>query len=246
MLSLVSWQKISITSRESTPYGRKMRAISLAKETLVAWKALQAYFSASAVRDLDLRGSRWSRKEKSSRQRVPARRSSAVPTTTNGGSKKSCDPDPSRRNSGHIAVPTVQPAGSQLGEDRLDDACRPVPGGTVLRTTTAWKPDVGRGGGGHRRADVLEGPSHVGEVGAAVPASTACRRRPARRRPRRAPSPASVVAVRSASLDAARATSSSIPGSTTGLGPCVDRGRPCTASTSTPTPRGPATPDPLP
>ena len=28
----------------------KMRAISLAKETLVAWKALQAYFSASALR----------------------------------------------------------------------------------------------------------------------------------------------------------------------------------------------------
>ena len=36
----------------------------------------------------------------------------AVPTTTNGGLKKSATPDPSRRNSGHIAVPTTQPSGS--------------------------------------------------------------------------------------------------------------------------------------
>ena len=49
MLSLWSSQKISITSRESTPNAAKMRPISLANEILVAWKALQAYLSASAV-----------------------------------------------------------------------------------------------------------------------------------------------------------------------------------------------------
>ena len=50
MLRTVSSLNTRMTSRESTPNTRKMRAISLAKETFVAWKALQAYFSASALR----------------------------------------------------------------------------------------------------------------------------------------------------------------------------------------------------
>ena len=45
-----SSQKRDITSRESTPRMRKIRATSFAKDTLVAWKALQAYLSASATR----------------------------------------------------------------------------------------------------------------------------------------------------------------------------------------------------
>ena len=47
---MVSSQKRSITSRLSTPRRLKTRPSSLANETLVAWKALQAYLSASAVR----------------------------------------------------------------------------------------------------------------------------------------------------------------------------------------------------
>ena len=65
MLRILSSLKTFMTSRESTPYIRKMRAISLAKEILVAWKALQAYFSASALRTSTNLISR-SRNEKSS------------------------------------------------------------------------------------------------------------------------------------------------------------------------------------
>ena len=140
MLSTRSSQKIRITSRVSTPYGRKIRAISLANDTLVAWKALQAYFSASAQRTSTCR---ISRPRKANRPVRDSRtRGSAVPTTTNGGSKKSATPEPSRRNSGHIAVPTLQPAGR--GPKKVGaTTSSPVPGGTVLRTTTAWNPDAG-------------------------------------------------------------------------------------------------------
>ena len=64
-----------------------------------------------------------------------------MPTTTNGGAKKSFTLTPSRRNSGHIAVPTSQPGtgSAKTGETTLST----VPGGTVLRTTTAWKPLAG-------------------------------------------------------------------------------------------------------
>ena len=53
MLSLVSSQNSSMTSRESTPSCRNRRPISLANETLVAWKALQANLRASATRSAD-------------------------------------------------------------------------------------------------------------------------------------------------------------------------------------------------
>ena len=84
MLSLWSWQKSSMTSRASTPDPATPGAISLAKVTLVAWKALQAYFSASAVATVTV----WTpvgANEKSSAT-VSAVVGSAVPTTTNGGS----------------------------------------------------------------------------------------------------------------------------------------------------------------
>ena len=48
MLSRVSSATRSITRRPSTPAESQKRAISLAKVIFVAWKALQAYFTASA------------------------------------------------------------------------------------------------------------------------------------------------------------------------------------------------------
>src|SRR6478672_2002734 len=139
MFSLVSSQKISITSRESTPKPRNTRASSLANDTLVAWKALQAYFSDSAVVVATCRVST-SRNENSSAT-VAAALSSAVPTTTNGGAKKSRTLTPSRRNSGHIAVPTSQPGTGSANTGATTWST--VPGGTVLRTTTAWNPLAG-------------------------------------------------------------------------------------------------------
>ena len=84
MFSLWSWQKSSITSRESTPDQANTRAISLAKVTLVAWKALQAYFTASAV-STDTVWTPVGANEKRLAT-VSAVVGSAVPTTTNGGS----------------------------------------------------------------------------------------------------------------------------------------------------------------
>jgi hypothetical protein len=57
MFRLVSCTKIFITSRESTPKCRKIRPISFANETLVAWNALQAYLIISAVRSETRHGS---------------------------------------------------------------------------------------------------------------------------------------------------------------------------------------------
>ena len=53
MLRTWSSQNSDMTSRESTPATLSSRDISLAKDTLVAWNALQAYFSDSAVRGVD-------------------------------------------------------------------------------------------------------------------------------------------------------------------------------------------------
>src|SRR5665213_684770 len=53
----------------------------------------------------------------------------------NGGLKKSATPEPSRRNSGHIAVPIVIPSAASRGRTISST----VPGGTVDRTTTVWK-----------------------------------------------------------------------------------------------------------
>src|SRR6476469_4535741 len=110
MLRIVSSLNTHMTSRESTPKDLKIRANSFAKETFTAWKALHAYFSASALRTSTKLIS-WPRNANMSVS-VVVTRSSAVPTTTKGGLKKSATPDPSRRNSGHIAVPTAQPDGS--------------------------------------------------------------------------------------------------------------------------------------
>src|SRR6476659_1665723 len=141
MLSLLSSQKMRITSRESTPWNRKIRDISFAKDTLVAWKALHAYLSASAVPTPTWWISR-SRKAKSS-ARPCLVLSWAVPTTTKGGEKKSSTPQPSRRNSGHMAVPTDHPGGSSDEAKAGATTISPVPGGTVLLITTEWNPDDG-------------------------------------------------------------------------------------------------------
>ena len=66
--------------------------------------------------------------------RVSAARRSPVPTTTNDGLKKSRTPDPSRRNSGHMAVATVRPSADICSAYGWTTVWT-VPGGTVLRTT---------------------------------------------------------------------------------------------------------------
>ncbi len=55
MLRTRSSQNSDMTSRESTPRSLSNRDISLAKDTLVAWNALLAYFSASAMRTSTIR-----------------------------------------------------------------------------------------------------------------------------------------------------------------------------------------------
>ena len=230
MLSLWSSQKSSITWRESTPYCEKIRPISLAKVTLTAWKALHAYFSASAV-PTSTWWIGWSRKSNSCSQACRVR-SSAVPTTTKGGEKKSSTPQPSRRNSGHIAVPTDHPSGSGSAWNTGSTTLAPVPGGTVERMTTEWTPD---GGGATssmaaRRSararamkvrsvsprDVDGVPTHTSETSAPSSASRT-----------------SVVA-RSRPAHTACATSRSTPGSTTGLSPRLIAAT-LLLSTSTPT-----------
>ena len=107
----------------------------------MAWKALHAYFSASALRTPTTLISR-SRNENISVSRSVTR-SSEVPRTTKGGWKKSATPEPSRRNSGHIAVPTPSRPVAAVPAKVSWTRSSPVPGGTVLRTTTAWNPDAG-------------------------------------------------------------------------------------------------------
>jgi hypothetical protein len=130
-----------MTSRESTPRSRNSRATSLAKDTLVAWKALQAYLSASAVRTSTTRTG-WSRKPNTS-VTAWAAPGSEVPTTRKGDEKKSAIPEPSRRNSGHIAAPIVICVPARPSVSAGVTMFSTVPGGTVLRMTTVCRPDDG-------------------------------------------------------------------------------------------------------
>ena len=174
MLSMVSSQKISMTSRESTPRPRKIRPISLAKETLTAWKALQAYFSASALRDVDVPDSLVEEREQLGERRRRSRGSSA-PTTTNGGSKKSRHPSPRAGTPGTSRSRPAPTRRAALGERgrrppcstgaRAERCCaRPRRGSRTPAGAAAVS----------ARADLGERPAHVGQVGAAVAAWTAC------------------------------------------------------------------------
>ena len=90
MLRTWSSQNRDMTSRESTPKSRNSRDISLAKDTLVAWKALQAYLSASAMRTSTTRTG-WSRKPNRS-VTASATPGSEVPTTSEGRGEEVGDP----------------------------------------------------------------------------------------------------------------------------------------------------------
>ena len=134
MLSRSSRQKSRITSRESMPRAFRSRPISFAKVTLSAWYALHAYFSASAASTGSAcAGCSMPPKRCSTTLNV---RSSLTPTTVRAGSKKSCTLEPSRRNSGAIAMPKSTPA-RRAAACSMSGRRRPstVPGGTVLRKT---------------------------------------------------------------------------------------------------------------
>ena len=153
MLSLWSSQKTSITSRESTPCGARTRPISLAKDTLVAWKALQAYFSASAVATLDVMDVLVEKREELA-QVLPG----AVVGRANddeGRGEEVLDAAPfAQELRAHCRFPLTNPAGGSW-EDRVDDRA-PVPGGTVLRMTTEWNPLAG---GAHTAIAARRSPS---------------------------------------------------------------------------------------
>ena len=166
MLRTWSSQNRDMTSRESTPSSRNSRDTSLAKDTLVAWNALQAYLSASAMRTSTTRTG-WSRKLNKS-VTASATRGSEVPTTTKGEAKKSAIPEPSRRNSGHIAAPMAMSVPARPLVSAGITTSSTVPGGTVLRMTTLCWPDAG--GWTTRSAchDVVHGAPDVGQVRAAA------------------------------------------------------------------------------
>ena len=83
-----------------------------------------------------------------------------------GGELKSAIPVPSRRNSGHIATATSGPESCKAACS-LAATSSTVPGGTVLRITTAWN---ARAGIESLSAlyEVLHNPVYVGEVGSAA------------------------------------------------------------------------------
>ena len=184
MVSRSSWQKSSITSRESTSVPEDtcdlVREGDLRRVECVA-RILQR-----------LRGARRRRRARAVEEGKqlldrPGSRGSPAPTTTNGGSKKSSTPEPSRRNSGHMAMPTVHPAGSSSGGVNAGSTTEcPVPGGTVDRMTTAWKPRGRRGRVGHRLAQVA-GPERCSRGWCHREAWTGCRRTRGRPRPPRSP-----------------------------------------------------------
>src|SRR5580693_5112125 len=151
MFSTWSSTNSDMTSRESTPTRRSSRAISLANDTLVAWKALQAYLSDSAVRGSTTRAG-WSRNPNNPLM-VSATYGSEVPTTISGALKKSATPEPSRRNSGHMAAPGVIAVPARPVVSAGSTAFSMVPGGTVLRMTTLWRPEAG--GTATRRAAAM-------------------------------------------------------------------------------------------
>ncbi len=166
MLSTWSWQNSDMTSRESTPMSRSTRDISLANDTLVAWNALQAYLTDSATRASTTRTG-WSRKP-NSLVTVSATRGSEVPTMARGEAKKSATPEPSRRNSGHIAAPAASPVPARPPVRAGATTSSIVPGGTVLRMTTLWCPDAGGVTAPQRGHDVVDRPADVGQVGGAT------------------------------------------------------------------------------
>ena len=184
--------------------------------------------------DVDVGGSRGQEREQLGQQVGHALIGACRPRRT-AGRRSRRRRDPSRRNSGHMAVPTAQPRRQPAGEVARTRSS-PVPGGTVLRTTTAWKPDAG--GVATAIASRMSSSARRGRSGRCRRwAPTACRRRAATRRPRR--SQLRDRWSRGASPPTAAAMSSSIPGSTTGLSPAL-MGSTFMGSTSTPTLRGPA------
>ena len=97
MFSRVSWQSSDMTARESTSTALPTRPTSLAKVIFAAWKALQAYFTISAVGQLTTAA--FSPKRffiKSAAGAEPSRE----PTTASEGVSKSATAVLSRRNSG--------------------------------------------------------------------------------------------------------------------------------------------------
>ena len=117
--------------------------------------------------------------------RVSATAGSAVPITMNGGSKKSAMPEPSRRNSGHIAAPYPMPvcrraAGQRRQHHVLDRARR-----DGAADHHGVPPGAG-GRGAQRRCDIVHGPADDRPGRCRRARSTGCRRRPATGRPRRA------------------------------------------------------------
>ena len=176
MLRTWSSQNKDMTSRESTPKSRSSRDISLANDTLVAWKALQAYLSASAMRTSTTRTG-WPRKP-NRWVTASATRGSRVPTTTKGAAKKSAIPEPSRRNSGHIAVADGDPGAGQAAGERRGHHVLDRPRGHRAADDDAVLAGRRRRRDAQRRRDVVHGAPQVGQVRAA-----ACRRRRARRTP---------------------------------------------------------------
>src|SRR6185436_19410276 len=97
-LSFRSIRKTRITSWASPPSAAQTSPISLAKEILSAWKALETYFAISAERtDVVTKGAST---EAYSARRADTAASSAAPTSVIGGWAKSRSEEPSRMNSG--------------------------------------------------------------------------------------------------------------------------------------------------
>ena len=82
--------------------------------------------------------------------------------------KKSAIPEPSRRNSGHIATPAATACPPVRGQGRRITPST-VPGGTVLRIADAMQARCGGRGRAERCREVVHGSPHVGQVSAAAP-----------------------------------------------------------------------------
>ena len=127
-------------------------------ETFAAWNALHEYLRASAVRGSHhLTGTS---RNPSSSVMVSATGLCWVPTTVNGGAKKSATPEPSRRNSGHIAVPKLEPRLSEhVDENRVHEIVD-GPGRDGAADHHAVKRGSGTSGA-ECLGDLLDGPLHV-------------------------------------------------------------------------------------
>ena len=68
-----------------------------------------------------------------------------------------------------MAVPTAQPVLRRHGRRRsCSTRSSPVPGGTVLLTTTAWKPDAGGVATVESSPDVVQRAPQIAQIGAAL------------------------------------------------------------------------------